>query len=127
MFPNQLIDTKTNEGEQIDKLKVGINDAMRKLNRILNNNQTIGSMEVTLPFKQKIRIFQDENFYYKITLNGEVRTLSLNLNLEEGQCNFYVSFKNEFPTKVMHDFELKKANNLIFASSFKGPVIYLCI
>ena len=38
MFPNQVIDPNVNPGQQIEQLRLGISDAMRKAMRILDNN-----------------------------------------------------------------------------------------
>lgn len=59
---------------------------MRKIIRVLNNQNPNFALEINpIPvYRNKIRIFQDESFYYKINIATEVRPLSISLKLDEG-------------------------------------------
>eukprot|EP00347_Sterkiella_histriomuscorum_P018526 403345176 len=129
MFPGQVLDMTVNPSQQIENLRLGINDAMRKVHRVLSNHNPNSVTEINpkVKFMQKIRILEDENFYYKINVSEEVRPCFFQLKLDEGQCNLLVSFQTEFPSKLMNDFHLKKETNVIFPSSFRGRFMYINI
>jgi len=49
------------------------------------------------------------------------------LDLTEGVCEIYVSFRYQLPSKLAHEILLKKKSNLVFASAYRGPYLYFCI
>ncbi|CDW81245.1 UNKNOWN [Stylonychia lemnae] len=126
---SQVLDMSHTTSQQIENLRLGINDAMRKVHRILcdHNPNQMTEVSSAQKFIQKIRILEDEHYYYKINIQEEIRPCSITLKLDEGQCNIYVSFRNEQPSKLIHDFYLKKQTNIIFPSSYKGKHMFICI
>jgi hypothetical protein len=75
MFPGQVLDMRVNPGQQIEQLRLGINDAMRKVHRILSARNPNAATEINprARFVDKIRILEGENFYYRINVSEEVR------------------------------------------------------
>ena len=57
---------------------------MRKIYMVLNTNNSNVAAEVISPYKHKLRIFQDENIYFKINVKTDTRPIQISLKLDEG-------------------------------------------
>lgn len=75
-----------NPNKELEKLRLSINDAMRKVHKILNSHDPNKVFEISskVRFEVKIRILEDENYYYKINVSEEVRPCFL--------CKIYFTF-----------------------------------
>ena len=75
-------------------MRFGINDAMRKVHKILNNNDPNKLIDINskVKYEDKIRILEDECFYYRINVSEEVRPCLI--------CNKFISLKAFYRNKT---------------------------
>ncbi len=65
-----------NPKQQIENLRLNINDTMRRVERVLSDFNPNSQQEIrpSQPYVAKIRMIDGENIYFKINVSEEART-----------------------------------------------------